>query len=479
MLSSLGQCNHGTDFYFAMYQRQVWPWWYGHLYITTLSPNNVTYHIENSTAIISSGNVSNDSPATVYSDGGNVNNDSLGPIRSDDLWPWSSSSMHVYTNGGLISVLVYHINWWWCCHDNINVYQFQPYQDLAIPTQYIYYTVSTNGTYGFTMSYFSITGNEDNTVVTISPTETITIPQDLQGPNSTNITIPAGGVHTVTINRLQRLQVGVDDFGDITGTSIVSDKPLTVISGHECAHVPDDYYEYYCSHVAVQIPPTVTWGQTFLLTPYQLRPSQYYKVMAAYSSTTVTYTCTDGNGGNIVLESAGDSDTVVVENKGNWWNMENSVYCYIESSKPILVVQLGPGSHFQIGSLRHHDGNVVMSNIPSVKQYSKNISFYHPGDDYWYIEYHYINIATTVQDTTVTMDDEVLSLSWTTIYDTNNLSVGYGATVKFNNIYNNYSTLHSTSPISVLVYSWDSHVGYSYSAGVELQKKYNISDEGA
>ena len=463
MLSSLGQCNHGTDFYFATYQRQVWARWDGHLHITTLSPNNVTYHIENSTAIITSGNVSNDSPATVY---------------SYDFWPWNSS-VHVYTDGGLISVLVYHYDWWWWWWQwgNINVYQLQPYQDLAIPTQYIYYTVSTNGTYGFTMSYFLITGNEDNTVVTISPTETITIPQDLQNPISINITIPAGGVHTVTINRLQTLQVGVDDFGDITGTSIVSDKPLTVISGHECAHVPDDYNEYGCSRVAVQIPPTVTWGQTFLLTPYQLRPSQYYKIMAAHSSTTVTYTCTDDNGGNIVLESAGDSDTVAVENKGNWWNMENSVYCYIESSKPILVIQLGPGSHFPNSSW--HYGVVVMSNILSVEQYSKSITFYRPDDYYWYIEYCYINIATTVQDTTVTMDDEVLSLSWTTIYDTNNSPVGYGATVQFNSTYNNYNTLHtiqSTSPISVLVYGWDFHVGYSYSAGVELQELNNLSE---
>ena len=341
--------------------------------------------------------------------------------------------MHVYTDGGLISILVYHIDWWWCCHESIIVYQLQPYQDLAIPTQYIYYTVSTNGTYGFTMSYFLITGNEDNTVVTISPTETITIPQDLQDPNN-NITIPAGSVHTVTINRLQTLQVGVDNFDDITGTGIVSDKPLTVISGHECAHVPDDYDEWECSHVAVQIPPTVTWGQTFLLTPYQLRPSQYYKIMAAHSSTTVTYTCTDGNGGNIVLESAGGSDTVVVENQGNWWNMENStyIYCYIESSEPILVVQLGPGLHFTNSSWNY--GAVVMSNIPPIEQYSKNITFYRPDDYFWH---RYINIATTVQDTTVTMDGEVLSLSWATIYDTNNSPVGYGATVKLSNTYNN------------------------------------------
>ena len=305
--------------------------------------------------------------------------------------------MHVHTNdGGLISVLLYHFDWW-SKYGGINVYQLQPYifayQDLAIHVYVPQYAVSTNGTHRFDMSYFLITGNEDNTVVSISPTETITIPH----PNSTNITIFSGGVHTVTINRLQTLQVGVDNFGDITGTSIVSDKPLTVISGHGCPRVPDDYDEWVCSHVAVQIPPTVTWGQTFLLTPYQLRPSQYYTIMAAHSSTTVTYTCTDGNGGNIVLESAGDSDTVVVENKGNWWNMENSIYCYIESSKPILVVQLGPGSHFPNSSWHHMHGDVVMSNIPPIEQYSKNISFYHPDAYYWYIEYRYINIATTVQ----------------------------------------------------------------------------------
>ena len=58
-------------------------------------------------------------------------------------YAWISSSAHVYTDqgsctdGGLISVLMYHIDWctWWCC-GSINVYQLQPYaylQNLAIP----------------------------------------------------------------------------------------------------------------------------------------------------------------------------------------------------------------------------------------------------------------------------------------------------------------------------------------------------------
>ena len=52
---------------------------------------------------------------------------------------------------------------------------------------------------------------------------------------------------------------------DITGTSIVSNKPLTVISGHECGNVPDDVPR--CEHITEEIPPTVHWGQQFLLTP--------------------------------------------------------------------------------------------------------------------------------------------------------------------------------------------------------------------
>ena len=71
---------------------------------------------------------------------------------------------------------------------------------------------------------------------------------------------------------------------DLTGTSIVSNKPLTVISGHECGNVPDNVQ--YCEHLTEQIPATVNCGQQFLLTSYGGRPVQYYKVIAAEGKTT-------------------------------------------------------------------------------------------------------------------------------------------------------------------------------------------------
>ena len=73
------------------------------------------------------------------------------------------------TDGGLISVLVYHI-------DRLVVvlrqHQCIPTSTICIcisaksgyiPYLLNYHAVSTNGTYGFAMSYFLITGNENNT----------------------------------------------------------------------------------------------------------------------------------------------------------------------------------------------------------------------------------------------------------------------------------------------------------------------------
>ena len=473
MLTSLGQCNHGTDFYLAIgTSRQCW---YGHLQVTTVSPNSVTYHIENSTGIIiSSGNVTNGSPAT-------VDIVSAYQHKLECYFGWHDSvlsklqdnGLRVYTEGGgLISILVYVIDEG--VGVSLLVFILQPYQDLAL-TQYTYYAVSTSGAYDDIASYFLIIGNEDNTTVTISPTETITIPQDIQDSNSADITVPVGGTHTITINRLQTLSVGIIDFGDITGTSIVSDKPLTVISGNECSQVPNSYDETDCDHNALQIPPTATWGQTFLLTPYQLRPSQYYKIVAAHSNTTVTYICTDSNDTTIfILEHAGDFETVAVQNQEDWLSIENTIYCHVAANKPIFIVQLGPGPRFLSNS---KIGDVVMPNIPPIEQYSKNITFYRPDDSddefYYYIKYRYINIATTVQDTIVIMNDDILPLNWTTVYDGNNSPVGYGATVKLNDSYNSLYkyTITSSSPVSVLVYGWNNErVGYSYSAGVELSK---------
>ena len=120
-------------------------------------------------------------------------------------------------------------------------------------------------------SQFLMITCEDDTRVTVTPSSDIFGGADFDpnvfGPDSdvnsanweidTNPLIPAKRVLMIVQN------------DDLTGTVIQSDKPLVVISGHQCGQVPGDVTA--CDHMAVQIPPETTWGYTFLLNPLDAR----------------------------------------------------------------------------------------------------------------------------------------------------------------------------------------------------------------
>ena len=306
------------------------------------------------------------------------------------------------------------------------------------------------GTPAFFRSEALLVGNVDNTTVTITPTQNITVPQDIQNPSSSSITVNAGTSFNVTIHRMQTFFFGT--FMDISGTSIVSDKPLTVISGHECGYVPDNVYD--CDHLTEQIPPTVTWGKQFLLTPYAGRSRQFYKIIAAESDTALNYTCSDVGTSTISLTNAGDF---------SFQMSNNSTYCSLVSSKPVLVVQLGPGQTLS------PDGDPVISMVPPIDQYSESVTFISP--DISEFTSHHVNIASVTIDT-ILMDGQPLSLTWNNIFDSDNNIIGYGTQVLITDLTSHTITSMSNTKFSTLVYGFGTLVGYSYSAGV------NFSDNG-
>ena len=73
------------------------------------------------------------------------------------------------------------------------------------------------------------------------------MPTDIQTPGSSQETLYAGQSKVITLNCLKTFLFGSSGFVDLTGTSIVSNKTLTVISGHGCANVSSD--RVYCEHV--------------------------------------------------------------------------------------------------------------------------------------------------------------------------------------------------------------------------------------
>jgi len=109
-----------------------------------------------------------------------------------------------------------------------------------LTTVYTYYAVSDDFPTSGRFSQVLLVGCQDNTTVTIIPTQNIAIPENPQLSDSIYLNIAAGDNHTVTIHELQSLLIWAQ-YVDLSGTKIVANQPLTVVGGHECAQIPSGY----------------------------------------------------------------------------------------------------------------------------------------------------------------------------------------------------------------------------------------------
>ena len=404
------------------------------LYIMTASTSPVSYTVQTYSETIETGTVTNTTLAKLTIPSNLVVLDSSYQHRYKGIHVSASDEIFVllinYQSGSVGEYLAYPVQ-------NLNIAQFQ------------YYVVSTGAQAVVRIqpqSEVLLVGIENDTTVTVVPTQNVTLPQNVQITESTKITVAAGTPFSFTLHELQTILLGSSN--DLTGTSIVSNKPLTVISGHECGNVPDNIK--YCEHLTEQIPPTVNWGQQFLLTPYSDRPVQYYKVIAAEDETTYNLTCGRDNTTTYYLQTSGSYYT---HSTGTY------IYCSISSDKPILVTQLGPGHMISI------TGDPVISLVPSVDQYSHEVVFVSPDIHNNEFTSHYVNIATTTNETTILLNGDELSLTWNAIYDYTNNIIGYGT--QFNST--STDTPHvvaSYNRFSTLVYGFGPRSAYSYSVGV-------------
>ena len=146
---------------------------------------------------------------------------------------------------------------------------YRPHLNEEFPgvDNYEYFGLSTDYTGGPNVtgrrSTILLVGNFDGTNVSITPTQVISLPEDAQSQSSL-VDVAAGSTHSVVLGRLQTLLLASES--DLTGTRIVSDRPLTVLTGHECAQIPSN--QGFCEPIYVHMPPTLNWGQMFLLAPF-------------------------------------------------------------------------------------------------------------------------------------------------------------------------------------------------------------------
>lgn len=315
---------------------------------------------------------------------------------------------------------------------------------------YEYRVVSVNDDH-FTLSMFLLVGTEDNTEVTLVPNQNVLLPRDAQNETIGLVGILRGTSHRILLHRLQTFFVWHTD--DLTGSTIVSNKPLTVISGHECAFVPIGTYD--CEHIAVQIPPTATWGTEFIITPFAGRTSSEnrFRVVSSEENVTLAITC--------------DNSTRFITRINEF--PARQTFCYIESTKPVFLTQLA------VGGSTDFRGDPTIHIVSPTDQYVNEIEFMSLPTSKFSQSYISVTVlAEHFDGEQILLNNKPVNCKWESIFDRSKSVVGYGCntTIESDTTPKQHVLKHSNAEgrVSVVVYGFNLYPqrGYAYLAGQTL-----------
>ena len=332
-----------------------------------------------------------------------------------------------------------------------------PVKDLSLH-EYVYYIFSVSGGAHADTSV-AIVGTEDNTTMTI--TATVGSYVNLKTGWSS---LPSHTNHSYVINKLQTVYMATY-LQDFTGSKIVADKPLSVITGHACAF----FYSGSCDHLIEQVLPTALWGSTYYVAP--IASAAYtLKIIAAENLTVINVIC-----------NGTQSDYQMHESGVFQQNLYNQ-YCAIHSNKKISVALLSHGSVI---------GDPMMVLIPAVNDYSNRIvssTNSHLGfsgykhyvniivmAEYFQTDLIYLNAGRTSQTLT--------SYSWVPIVVDGNTEA-YAAQIKLDIDDEMFQITHSNSSalMSAIVYGFNLQtdttnpnrkVGYGHPTGLSILNKHS------
>ena len=193
----------------------------------------------------------------------------------------------------------------------------------ALGTDHLIMSQTTGCSFGCGVSEFTIVATEDNTTVTITPTVDA---GQLADPR------PAGVAYDVPLEQGQTYRIAGGSFlgfTELTGTSIVSDRPVFVLGGNQAAYVPVQVGK--ADHIIEQVPPTNTWGRQFLTVPFASRTGgDMFKVLAAEDGTSVYV-----NESAVATLDRGEFHTITLEEPAE-----------ITADHPVLVAQFAHGQEF-------------------------------------------------------------------------------------------------------------------------------------
>ncbi|MDO6436166.1 T9SS type A sorting domain-containing protein [Cyclobacterium sp. 1_MG-2023] len=294
------------------------------------------------------------------------------------------------------------------------------------------YIVMANNSYAPNSSsspVFGVVATMDNTEITILPTTTT---QNRQ----------SGIPYQVLLQKGESYQLTADAyFSDLTGTSVTSNNPVAVFSGHTCGNVP--LFTNGCDQMIEQVLPVSTLGKTFITVPLATREEgDVFRVLATKDGTLVKVV---GNNGFSEEFSLGKGAYEIL-------NIPSNVYTKIESNYSVMVAQLSKG---QTSDDVSSDPFLML--VPPVEQYQHEYWVSTPQTGF---ENHFINLAVPIsQKGKVRIDGSLIGSSIFVDIPNSNFA---GAQIQ---VTEGSHHIVADLPIAVFIYGFDSYNAYGNLGG--------------
>jgi hypothetical protein len=166
---------------------------------------------------------------------------------------------------------------------------------------------------------FALVATDDNTTVTVIPSVTT---------GSRNAGVPYS--FALDAGHTYQLRNTNGTPADLSGTVILSDRPIAVFGSHLCANVASSN-AFFCDHLVEHLLPVGLWSTSFLSCPLKTRNhGDTFRLLAAQDNTKVSI-----NGA-----------VVATLNRGKFHELVLSEPAYITSDRPISVTQYSNSSDY-------------------------------------------------------------------------------------------------------------------------------------
>lgn len=226
---------------------------------------------------------------------------------------------------------------------------------LAIPTldlnvtQYKYFELNMVLGRPRYSSQMMIVGTQPNTTMNITATQNVR-----SIINGAYVNLAAGTEYSYKIGQFQTVYISHPE--DLTGTKILTDNPVSLLSGQICVVLPST--DNNCDHMIEQSLPTKMWGTVFYIAPIPNIGSYYFiRVLAANDATKVDIYCNNTK----------ESYTI---NEGKYIHKQigRRDHCGIYSNKEVLVAEYAKSA-----GNGGNPSDPAMALVPALIHYSNKI----------------------------------------------------------------------------------------------------------